>query len=151
MHQMLALIGLAALASCAPMGSTVPLNVTQANIARCEYEAEAAPQHYERSFGDVLDNAMRSNHLQKLCLQAKSAENDERLPPQLTPVSSSTFGQSTYVIGSCNDPWSGIECARTTRKVIPVAASHYRPGQPVPAYCSDPQVTNPYLRADCPH
>lgn len=117
------------------------LNVTQADIARCEYEAGFAPQTYERTLGDSIDNALRQNQQRRLCLRAKSAENDANTPvPVFAPVKPAS---SNYVIGSCDDPWSGLTCRKDSRPV------RRRPDQPAPAYCADPAVTNPYLRADC--
>lgn len=121
------------------------LNVNQADIARCEYEAGFAPQTYERTLGDSIVNALRQNRQRTLCLRAKSAENDVSRPPQVSaPVTSvSSPYLASYVIGSCDDPWSGLTCPKSPRPAL------RRPSQPAPAYCTDSTITNPYLRANC--
>lgn len=132
------------LSGCATSGPPEILNVTQADLARCEYEAGFAPQTYERTLGDSIENALRQNQQRRMCLRAKSAENDARTPPPTIPMPVVPSG-SSYVIGSCDDPWSGVTCSRASRP------ARNRPGQPVPAFCSDPTITNPYLRAECPN
>lgn len=36
------------------------------------------------------------------------------------------------------------------RPPVPSAGSRVQAGKPVPPFCLDPEVTNPYLRAECP-
>ena len=39
---------------------------------------------------------------------------------------------------------------RFPRPGVPAPGSQVQIGKPVPAFCSDPKVLNPYLRAECP-
>jgi hypothetical protein len=60
------------LAGCAPQ--TLPPGVTNADVARCNYEAEAAVASApSRTAGDAFAAGMRQGNLQRLCLQSVSA------------------------------------------------------------------------------
>jgi hypothetical protein len=110
------LAALLALSGCATP-STVNYNVSEAEMARCRYETQAAyASARERTVGDMIGNAAGQNHLMRLCLQAASLANDDRVP----------------------------------RPIAPAPGSRVQVGKPVPAFCSDPKVFNPYLRAECP-
>ena len=45
---------------------------------------------------------------------------------------------------------SKVEPTQAPREDAPLPGSRVQAGKPVPAFCSDPSVTNPYLRAECP-
>jgi len=110
------LAGLLALSGCATP-STVTYNVSETEVARCQYETQSAYATVrERTIGDMIGNAAGQNHLMRLCLQAASLANDDRVP----------------------------------RPIAPAPGSRVQVGKPVPAFCSDPKVFNPYLRAECP-
>lgn len=110
------LAALMALSGCAAP-STATYNVSEAELARCQYETQAAyAGARERTVGDMIGNAAGQGQLMRLCLQAKSLANDERFP----------------------------------RPALPAPGSRVEIGKPVPVFCSDPKVLNPYLRAECP-
>ncbi len=110
------LAALLALSGCAAP-STVTYNVSEAEMARCQYETQAAyASARERTVGDMIGNAAGQNRLMRLCLQAASLANDDPVP----------------------------------RPIAPAPGSRVQIGKPVPAFCSDPKVLNPYLRAECP-
>ena len=66
------------LASCAPQSSQPSLNVSQADIAQCRYEAQTAyALAPERNIGQMIDKAAGQSALQRSCLESRSVTHTE--------------------------------------------------------------------------
>jgi hypothetical protein len=66
------------------------------------------------------------------------------------------LGPVVLLLGGCGSSGPaanslGYVFARLPPANIPLPGSKVQAGKPVPSFCSDPSVTNPYLRAECPN
>ena len=157
---MLGLIG------CAPQGNGPELNVSQADVAQCRYEAQAAVAATpERSLGQMIDKAANQNALQRSCLEARSVTRIEESNNADTDRRDGASRTCAAAGMGVDDPrYSKCFYAVLAGGPVPASASvppsrkrgagRTEPVQPevrvAPAWCSDPQVVNPYLRAECP-